>query len=625
MFEFKPEKPIPSQFQPTSWPKGRLTELLGDARKNGENALKADSPKADAKDAKPQNKPDVQAKAEQPAQETKQNQKPDAQMDALDDGDQPQAKEPSELKHAALKPTPDFTPTVAPGVLSILVNQKANAVPHDDISEYKQGDEFKLGKGGYGLKKRLEDERREQYEDGYGSNSSKSERALQQYAQMQLQQQQQAFARTTEYSVALSTTQEAIRNQQAKIDQARLEYEALKKEKIENQTETAEAAEVVATTGAALEKQDQHVAGVKDTMGIKAQHDQNVAAVMEADTDLNQAENMRQEVVNSTIQATFYGNDAYYELKENGVDVAYKVGPDGIAHKMDPKDISDEVRCQMPIPLSIETNAGKRTIIGAYEKTLPPEQAEKVKEFLKNQNKDVTDLAGSNDMANANMDVSYRRDKVIDALSAAEITEAQLKEAQQKYNIPDAAMKDMKTLSAYHDEQLKKAAELHTQHDAAIKAYDESVAKGGAIDEAMEEKKAEIAGYEEESIKFKEFEKRLANKEFANEEAMLKAMPADLRDRYKQNVAIAKAEATVQPAKEASAEKSQTASADNKSRPVGSAASSEIATSTKDVTSQYNNAAAGTTAPANEPAPTAEQEMIYANSAPKTTAGGIHP
>lgn len=681
MFEFKPEKPIPSKFQPTSWPKGRLTELLGDARKNPDN-----QPKAEAKDSKPQNKP-VEAKAEQPARDDQNKQQDAKTADASLQDEENTAKEPAKLEQTGYRPPQAFAPKVAAGALS-MVQLKAAMPPKDkdDSANYRQGDEFKLGKGGYAQKKRLEDDRQETASEN-DSASRQSDRMMQDYAQLQQQQQwqrieQQVFAQTFESFIADETNRLNLEAQQHEenIDRLNKELEIAEADRDAAATalettrgKIAENNTTIAATNAAIASTEEDLAKLRAAAGrnaqeIKAQEavvaDGRTAVANAAAVAQDEAANAhaQQEVA----QTMTIGTEEYVKLaKKTRID-AEQLKQE--IEKAETNLLKDEKG--QPVHQDEKGNFysldadGKKQEYSAEEQKKLKENLEKeglvTADTLDKMRKDHDQLLSHAKVYESAAGwTQSEKGKALDSAERSRIASAVYTKVAS--DLETELEKHQNKLSTLQDEGRKIQQEL-TEKATVLESLKEKLAKAEATGAQLtKEEKAQLEDLTKKEQRVKDIntelaaettaliktEKDAAALETANEkykspemqarlnssdptvqkaarEELLNSLPPDMRIRVKKewqtNLELAK-----QQKAQASPSVTETPNVDNTSRPTGSATPSGINTSAQNVTAQYNAASAGTTAPANETAPAADQEMIYANSAPKTTASGMHP
>lgn len=587
MLEFKQEKPeIPAQFQPT-WPKGRLTELLSDARAGSPTTKLADeAPKTKAADTKLQDKPAVTAEARpEPASQEPQARKPTMP-------EPPAAKNPVELKPSPVQLKQTFAPTIAAGVLTGMQRATAAKSP-DDITQYRQGDEFKLGKGGYALQKRLADERQEELDRQ--NNGNDADEVMEQYYA------QQAFMQTVEFRAALETVNKTMRAQELQMGELRQQIDALDT-RLGQQRE--ELAGIEKEETAAVERHDGLV-DLKDKRDEHAEDLKKEEEMYNRNDTLNQSANDMQQ---NTMKVV--GKDVYLTVTENGQPVLYKIDESGNRQKVEAKDRPFFDPFQDNIYRK-KTEDGKIQYVNGYGQPVPEEKKAQIDNALKASGlKPEEALADRDELIKARNEAEAKAEAEGVSTSDAyhqgkKVDESQkrLEVAAEKMKIPLDQLQNLETMIDAQGEELK---EIRAKKEA-IKADMSKTEQERALAQRQLEK------IEQDYKQNQEFKTRLEKGEFENEGQMIKAMPAKLKGDYEENKELIAAQELER--KNSASVKMATAPAatasDNTSRVNGSAAPPAV---TASITLGPPFTAAATASPATpaaEPSTTAPE--IVAN------------
>lgn len=520
----------------------------------------------------------------------------------------PAAHNPIELKPAAAAMTPlkSFTlpssVVAAGGRLAPLLSEAAHEEPDHDVAKLQQ-----LGVGGIaGLNTRWEKERRKETLEASSAGSSKRDPML----EYMVQQQQQAFMRSIEYSTALRTTRECIRKNKEQLDIVDKEVAIHREEKVRTLAAVAE------STGKVEKLETQEEAAVKLEVAQDI-HAGNVAEHNEASTDLNKVEGKLK--VLPTVKIIPGVNETYYQRQENGAEVTYRVGQDGIAQKIKPEEISAEALCNAPLATYIKTMPdGSTQYVNEHDRPLDQNRADNLKKFMGSTGQNPESLAKAEQAQELHQQKSEKLNKVIEKADSASQSEVAVETAKQEAmatGIPPEKLKDIKLFLTETGEHL----------NVARQQLNEDIKKDNYVGDKLAAKIEEQKHLRDDGKELRKFEKDLDSGKFRNEEEMLKAMPESMKKRYETNKVIEKnnnpastAQATSVPA---TPTQTITAAADNTSRTNGSAAAPIVTTSTT-LGPPFGVAAAGTPATnPSTPATPAVPDDLVARAQPVTAPG----
>lgn len=505
------------------------------------------------------------------------------------------------------QPQPKIQPLnpagIAAGALSMYQRQQAQP-PHDSTSKPSAVDPsspFKVGLASTGSAASIERMNKRMLDETINGHieADNEQDATELYIQ------QQIFMRSVEYRTAMVAVDQAMERQRQKIDTLRTEIDDLERQKQESDQK-------IETLETEIEEKEERVEQLEETARLKEEHDKDADEYHRANSEQEKLDKKIEEL--PTVKITKGDKGTYYQTIQNGKEIIYLTGPDGVTKEVtaDERNADDKAICSKEMSTYIrKAPDGSIEYVDDYGQTLSKEDAQRFEEFLKTTGKKPEDLGSADDFEKYKKESNNHADtQLMPTLERAAESERRLREAADKLRIP---YQQLNHLNEFLEAERKDLADLR-------RAYEEEKAKGKLVGQALETKKAELAETEAEYKKHEEFKKRLENGEFKNEAEMLKAMPESMKSAYE----AAKADAQMQARKnEAPTATSKTASADNTSRINGSAAGPAV-TASATLGPPFTVAASGTPAvqPAQEPQMPSIGAEIIANTQQKAQLAG---
>lgn len=506
---------------------------------------------------------------------------------------------PSALKPAPGIIPPQFAPVMLAGALSAKLQEKARIA--DGPDDYKQGDEFNTNKLS-GFQKRRYLERVEESMDGDKNTARQNEqRMLLAYA---AEQQRQEFMRSVEYSAALNTVNNSIRELEGERTQAYAR-------KAELQQQIAVLDSNIQTASAEVGVMEAAKEDLEELKENKKEYDSQVAREKEMQATADEI--TQKAFVDQENTMKVVGKDAYISVNEAGNKTLYKIDEKGQKTKVDNAPYFDPIHDRVYLKRNQD---GTTEFVNHFNAPVDDEQKAAIERALQ------ATGAKPEDIISNHFGETARAEKILNAVSNEDVDEqiektnkslSKLEEQAQKIGFP---VEDLPVL----DKRIETLTQSIADRKKQIAEWQGEKAKTA---EELQAAEADIAHIEKQLAESAKFKQDLENGKFKNKAEMEEAMPTFLKLRYEEELEQQQAQNNQTPA--------TTATLDNTSRANGSAAAAyDGAPKTSAISNDFKAAATNApAAPTAEPAPAApapsdNMEFIAARQQLKAQALGLN-